>query len=95
MSVYLAGQGLDRISRSLQDRRLNRLVRGKYGRAGDRGVHDLRKYCDNTLVRSLGIAVAVFKEEVTPCPILVCPLYFVSFYYLRLSDWFYLAFGGR
>lgn len=57
--VSFAGQGLDRISRSLQDRRLNRLVRGKYGRAGDHGVHDHRKYCDNTLVRSLGIPIAV------------------------------------
>lgn len=60
MYVYLGGQGLDRISRSLQDRRLNRLVRGKCGRAGDHGVHDHRKYCDNTLLRSLGITIAVF-----------------------------------
>lgn len=56
--VYRAGLGLDRISRSLQDRRLNRLARGKYGRAGDHAVHDRRKGCDNTLVRSFGITVA-------------------------------------
>lgn len=56
--VYLAGLGLNGISRSLQDRRLNRLARGKYGRAGDHAVHDHRQDCDNTLVRSFGITVA-------------------------------------
>lgn len=59
LCVYPAGQDLDRISRSLQDRKLNCLVRGKYERARDHGVHDHRKYCDNTLVSSLGITSAV------------------------------------
>lgn len=59
MYIYLAGQDLGRISRSLQDRRLNQLVRVKYGRAGDHGVHDHREYCDNTLVRNFGITIAV------------------------------------
>lgn len=35
------------------------------------------------------------KEDVTPCPVLLVPFYFVSFYYFRLSGPFYSAFRAR
>lgn len=44
---------------------------------------------------ALASQLLCFKEDVTPCPILVVPFYSVSFYYLRLAGSLYLAFRGR
>lgn len=57
--VQPAGLDLHRISRSSQDRRQTLRGRGKCGGAGI-VVWAITKYFDNTLLRSLGIAVTVF-----------------------------------
>lgn len=93
--VQPAGLGLDRISRSSQDRRLTLLVRGKYGGAGI----VVWAITESSVVTPSWGALAsqslCFKEDVNPCPILVVPFHFRNFCCLGLTDLFCSAFRGR
>lgn len=93
--IYLAGRDLDRIRRSLQARRLNRLARGKYGKQGIMVCMITESAVIIPWWGTLASPLLCFKEDVPPCSVLVVPFYVVSFYYLTLTGLSYSAFRGR